>query len=235
MSIRIDSLLVRRSQKTIVVVPHLELDQRPTLVLGVNSAGKSTLFSVVSGKITPTRGIVQTNENVAHVEQKFRPVVGFTALEYCAYVSWLGGKNKAQAKAEAYSWLEFVDLSRAAQQKCETLSGGEQARLAIGTALNSGAHTLLLDEPSASLDPMSKERIHTVYQRIVDSERNLVVSTHDTGDLHDPFERVVVFDNGQVHFDGTRAAFINLASEEHSSPAHELSRSFMRRRQAYEA
>ena len=96
--------------------------------------------------------------------------------------------------------------------------------------MNSGSKTLLLDEPSAALDPLSKELITKVYQKIVEMGHNLVVSTHDAGELQKPFERVLVLDKGKLRFDGSRSEFIQLASELDDNPVHNLARSFARRR-----
>ena len=229
-TIRVDALKIRRSNKTILDIPQLTIDERPTLLLGANGAGKSTLFSVLASDSSPHDGVVLRVGSISLVEQKFMPIVGFTSGEYCAYVAWLFGQDRKIAKKHSLEWLNFVDLSRVADQRCESLSGGERSRLAIATALNSGAKTLLLDEPSAALDPLSKELITKVYQKIVEMGHNLVVSTHDAGELQKPFERVLVLDKGKLRFDGSRSEFIQLASELDDNPVHNLARSFARRR-----
>ena len=228
-TIQVNALRVRRSNKTILDIPQLVIDERPTLLLGANGAGKSTLFSALASDSSPKDGTVLRKGSISIVEQKFNPITGFTSSEYCAYVAWLFGRDKKTAKKESLDWLDFVDLSRVSSQRCESLSGGERSRLAIATALNSGAETLLLDEPSAALDPLNKEHVTEVYQRIVDRGHNLVVSTHDAGELQRPFERVLVLDKGKLHFDGSRQDFVQLATESGNTPAHILSRSLVRR------
>ena len=230
MSILAESVVVQRSGATVLNCQHLTLDQRPTLLLGANGAGKTTLLSVLAGQVEPSEGYVQASGRVALVEQSFRPIVGFSSAEYCAYVAWLHGQNRKRARDKSRYWLEFVDLSRVSQQRCESLSGGERARLAIATALNSGAEILLLDEPSAALDPLNKQAITEIYQRVADAGQTLVVSTHDAGELQRPFERVVVLDHGVIHFDGERSEFLELAAQRGNTPAHILARSFAQRR-----
>lgn len=114
-------------------------------------------------------------------------------------------------------------------QRCEKLSGGERSRLAIATALNSGADMLLLDEPSAALDPVSKQAISDLYCQIVEYGQSLLVSTHDSADLKFPFERVIVLDAGQIRFDGSCAEFQDLSLQQGDSPAHILSKAFKKR------
>ncbi|HIW95420.1 MAG TPA: ABC transporter ATP-binding protein [Candidatus Corynebacterium gallistercoris] len=225
----ITALRVVRGGRSILDIPSLQLDQRPGLLLGVNGAGKSTLFSVLSSRSKPTSGTIERSGSVALVEQTFRPILGFSSAEYCAYVAWLAGQKRRVARTEAVSWLKFVNLEHKAAQKCESLSGGEQARLAIATAMNSGADLLLLDEPSAALDPVSKAQVSEVYQRIVREGYSLLVSTHDVGDLRPPFQRVIVLDSGEVHFDGTLSQFRQLAHGHDLTPAHTLARAFAER------
>ncbi|MDO4761946.1 MAG: ABC transporter ATP-binding protein [Corynebacterium sp.] len=229
MGITVERLTLSRSKEITLDIPFLEFDHRPTLLLGVNGAGKTTLFSVLGGHLKPYNGSVRTRGKIAIVEQHFRPIVGFNCAEYCAYVAWLRGQSWKQAQRDAASWLNFVDLQPQEQQRCEKLSGGQRARLAIATALNSGADTLVLDEPSASLDPISKQTITSLYSRIVNQGQSLIVSTHDSAELQPPFSRVVVLHAGRIHFDGDRAAFHQLAFDTGNSPAHVLARAFRAR------
>lgn len=226
MFINIEGIKVTRSKRIILDISQLIIDQRPTLLLGTNGAGKSTLLSVLGRKIKPDTGTVNSSGVVASVEQNFRPIVGFTCAEYCSYVAWLRGQPWKNARRDCANWLDFVDLSHAGRQRCESLSGGERARLAIATALNSGSDTLLLDEPSAALDPLSKQKITAIYERIVQQGQALLVSTHDSAELQHPFERVLVLHAGKIYFDGNRQDFLGLSSRPGDSPAHVLSRAF---------
>lgn len=229
MPISVSNLEISRSGKILLRIPELTLDHVPTLLLGVNGAGKSTLLKTLCSKTGESKGKVYSQEKIAFVEQEFRPIVGFTSAEYCAYVAWLHGQSRKVSQDEANKWLGFVGLDSATTQRRETLSGGQKARLAIATALNSGADFLLLDEPSASLDPLSKEKTREIYHRIVENGQGLLVSTHDSGELHAPFERVIVLHEGEIVFDGTRNSFIELAQQSGDSPAHILARSFVQR------
>lgn len=230
MTLGVEELRVLRRHRCVLDIPALVFDHRPTLLLGANGAGKSTLLSVLSHRLRPSAGHVAGEHRAFLVEQSFRPIVGFTALEYCAYVAWLFGRGRRQARTESPRWMDFVDLRAKSEQRCETLSGGEKARLAIATALNSGARMLLLDEPSAALDPVSKQRISEIYAQITARGIALVVSTHDASELQAPFARVVVLDGGRVHFDGTREGFWALSRSAGNSPEEVLARSFAGRR-----
>ncbi|WP_245803037.1 ATP-binding cassette domain-containing protein [Corynebacterium phocae] len=233
MPIELQALTVVRQGRCVLNIPHLEIGNRPTLLLGANGAGKSTLLSLISGRMKPTSGTISATDSIAFVEQQFKPIVGFTCAEYCAYVAWLFGQDRKAAAKNSLSCLEFTNLDHLANQRCENLSGGESSRLAIATALNTGATTLLLDEPSAALDTVNKQHITEIYRKIVDAGQNLVVSTHDSGELQEPFSRVIVLASGTIEFDGDRKEFLELADTEGNSAAQVLARSFRSRRQGY--
>ncbi|MDO4928250.1 MAG: ATP-binding cassette domain-containing protein [Corynebacterium sp.] len=235
MNMNLSEVQVAAKHRTILEIPYLEIDARPTLLLGANGAGKSTLLNVLAGLRKVSHGSVHTVGNVTLIEQQFRPIVGFNALEYCAYTAWLQGQKQVQARKNAQGWLEFVGLQEVMEQRCEHLSGGEQARLAIATGLNTGADTLLLDEPSAALDPLHKNEISRVYERIVAGGHRLLVSTHDAGEIQSPFQRVLVLDHGRICFDGACPEFFAVAQTPSDHPAKQLAQSFLRRRGNYAA
>ena len=77
-TIRVDALKIRRSNKTILDIPQLTIDERPTLLLGANGAGKSTLFSALASDSSRHNGVVLRVGSISLLEQKFMPIVGFT-------------------------------------------------------------------------------------------------------------------------------------------------------------
>lgn len=134
----------------------MRFDSRPTLVLGINGAGKTTLLRVLSKQLRPKRIDSLPNGLIVYVPQQFLPIHGFSAREYTSYVAWLNGEQRRKAESNAEMWLDFVGLSEQSGRNCQKLSGGQQSRLQLATALNSGAEVLLMDEPSAALDPIAK-------------------------------------------------------------------------------
>ena len=117
--------------------------------------------------------------------------------------SGLNGQGRRQAKVEAPRWLAAVGLDGYERHSCQKLSGGQQSRLALAMTLNSGAELVLLDEPGAALDPLSKEMLRELYGMVVSAGVNLVVSSHDPTDILGPFARVVIIDRGAVRFDNS--------------------------------
>ena len=85
-TIQVNALRVRRSNKTILDIPQLVIDERPTLLLGANGAGKSTLFSALASDSSPKEGTVLREGSISIVEQKFNPITGFTSSEYLSLI-----------------------------------------------------------------------------------------------------------------------------------------------------
>lgn len=230
MSITASSLQVHRKKRLVLDIPQFHLDQRPTLLLGVNGAGKSTLLSTLCGHISPSQGSVNHAGSTVYVPQYFQPIIGFTCEEYCTYVAWLQGQTRKQARQDSSYWLHFTQLSELKDQRCDKLSGGQSARLAIATALNSGSNNLLFDEPSASLDPVSKNELTQLYALIQKEGKHLLVSTHDVGDLDNPFERIILLHQGKIHFDGSIKEFENIATAHDKTAASYLAHAFLSRK-----
>lgn len=197
----------RGSRVDVIAGVTIQMDSRPTLLIGENGAGKTTLLRVLSGDLQPTLGSVTREFSVVYLPQHFISIPGFSCLEYVAYVSWLWGASRKNARRESLAWLEFVGLAELSAHRCDRLSGGQQARLALAAAVGSGAETLLLDEPTASLDPLARDHVKKIYGKIVNEGVGLVVSTHNSSELCEPFERVLVMERGKIAFDGSLSGF----------------------------
>jgi len=185
------------------------------LLLGRNGAGKTTLLRLAAGLLKPKSGKIHRPGRVLYLPQQFVLVPGFTCSEYVSHLAWLNGQGRRQAKTEAPRWLAAVGLDGYERHSCQKLSGGQQSRLALAMALNSGAELVLLDEPGAALDPLSKEMLRELYGMVVSAGMNLVVSSHDPTDILGPFARVVIIDRGAVRFDNSPQA---LRGNAHADP-----------------
>jgi ABC-type multidrug transport system ATPase subunit len=121
--------------------------------------------------------------------QHVRPVAGLSVEEQVAYCAWLKGLSKAHARAEARLALERVDLIDEASTSSKRLSGGQLRRLGLAQALVGADGWLLLDEPTAGLDPDQRDR----FARLIGGlEASLVVATHQVEDIGSLFDHVVL-------------------------------------------
>jgi ABC-2 type transport system ATP-binding protein len=187
-----------------------------TLLLGPNGAGKSTLLKLLAGQEQPRRGSVAFEgdrsrgalfRNVCWMPQQATAMPGFTARDQLEFSAWIAGVGRKQAACRANEALEMVDLTAKADSKSSTLSGGQLRRLALGQAWVRGGEVLLLDEPTAGLDPAQRRGFRAALDAF-DFPGGIVISTHQVGDVAGQFDRVTVLDSGAIKIDGTREEFL---------------------------
>lgn len=185
---------------------NLTIDAGPrTIVLGPNGAGKSILMRVCHRLLQPTSGQVLFNGpemldgRCRHAMVFQRPVMlRRSALDNVAYGLALSGMRRPQRLREAQEALERVGLGHLATQPARTLSGGEQQRLALARASALRPELLLLDEPTANLDPSAAQGIEAAIQRMHEAGTKVVLITHNLGQAHRLGDEVVFLDAGRV-------------------------------------
>lgn len=209
-----------------------EMPAGRTVLLGPNGAGKSTLLALGATALAPDVGDVRMGawsgasrrdrstfrRAVGWMPQQVRPIGGLTCREQVAYAGWLKGLDRATAWQAAGAALDRVDLASEADRRTSQLSGGQQRRVGLAQILVHHADLLLLDEPTAGLDPNQRARFRDVLREI-SHEVPVLVSTHQVDDLTDLFDTVVVIDHGQTRFTGTPEQFMALAPTGSPHPA----------------
>ncbi|MFI2211255.1 ATP-binding cassette domain-containing protein [Streptomyces sp. NPDC020141] len=202
----------------------LEFPSGHTALLGPNGAGKSTLLSLGASARTPRTGRVtwgsldsarsrdrgEYRRRIGWLPQRIEPVPGLTVREQAAYAGWLKGLSKRRAWDGAAQALDRVRLTELADRRSHQLSGGQLRRLGIAQALVHRAELILLDEPTAGLDPVQRGVFRELVSELSGTTR-MIVSTHQTEDLADVYEAVVVLDRGAPAFQGTIGDFLSLA------------------------
>lgn len=195
-----------------------------TVLLGPNGAGKSTVLSLAASMQRPDEGIVsygnQTTtrrtdvktyrRHVSWLPQHVECVPGLTAREQVSYVGWLKGMRRSEAWEAALAALEQVEMRQHADRKVAELSGGQLRRVGVAQSLVHKAQVLLLDEPTAGMDPRQRRVFHDVLGRL-GSDVSVILSTHDVGDLDDMYDNVVVLAGGTVRFSGPVGDFLSRA------------------------
>ena len=187
-----------------------------TLLLGPNGAGKSTLLKLLAGQERPSSGKVSLRGDVSRealyrgvcwMPQQAKATPGFTVREQLEFSAWVAGAARQSAARKAGQALEMVDLVAKAGVKSSSLSGGQLRRLALGQAWVRGGEVLLLDEPTAGLDPAQTRRFRAALGGF-DFPGGIVISTHQVADLAGQIDRVTVLDSGTISADGTREEFL---------------------------
>lgn len=169
MELKAIQLTKQYGSKTAVNHLNLSLSNGVYGLLGANGAGKTTLMRLLCDIQTPTSGkITLDGKNISVLGEKYRNLLGylpqqfgyypdFTAWDFLMYVAALKGLSEKQAHKKATELLEAVDLAEKRNLKIKTFSGGMKQRLGIAQAMLNNPRILILDEPTAGLDP--KERV----------------------------------------------------------------------------
>lgn len=194
-----------------------------TLLLGPNGAGKSTLLRLAAAIAQPQHGSITLNglsstdpayrRAVAWMPQHITPMTGLTAREQVAYTGWLKGMSRRAAWEESTAALRLVDLAEEHDKRAAQLSGGQLRRLGVAAALVHQADVLLLDEPTAGMDPTQRRTFRDVVEQLSDRIR-VLLSTHDVADLAEGADQVTVLHQGVVRYHGTGADFLTHAPPE---------------------
>ncbi|MFG2292646.1 ATP-binding cassette domain-containing protein [Streptomyces sp. NPDC048603] len=211
----------------------LVADASATVLLGPNGAGKSTLLGLAASQLSPARGSVSFGgarpdrrglaayrRRVAWIPQQITPVPGLTVREQVAYAGWLKGMDRRAAWEASGRALERVGLADLAGRRSNRLSGGQLRRTGIAGALCHSSELILMDEPTAGLDPVQRRVFRELVAELSRTVQ-VVVSTHQTEDLADLYDRVVVLDRGAVRFRGSPAEFHALAPDGTSGSGRE--------------
>ncbi len=195
----------------------LALGRGVTGLLGPNGAGKTTLLRILATALaadagsvrilgqdpTTTSGRIAVRRRLGYVPQETGFPRGFTTFGFVDYLAILKEwTSQAARRAEVRRVLDLVGLTDVASKRVSALSGGQRRRVVLAQALLGCPDLLVLDEPTAGLDPAQRGRLRDVVGRAGETS-TVVISTHQTEDVAALCERVVVLDGGRVLFDGT--------------------------------
>jgi ABC-type lipoprotein export system ATPase subunit len=164
---------------------HLDLVVEPgeiTALVGPSGSGKSTLLGILAGWITPTEGSVTTPDDLtlAFVFQNPHGVARRTALDHVSLPLLGKGMTRAEADRRALGILEKFGLGAHGTRQFRSLSGGEAQRLMLARAVAVDPLAILVDEPTAQLDPISSATVVEVLHAMADDGRMVLIATHDT-------------------------------------------------------
>ena len=168
-------------------------------LIGANGSGKSTLLRVLHGLLRPSAGSVLRDGALRQAMVFQRPyALRASALFNVALALWLRGTRWGHARAQAQQALQRVGLASQALRNARTLSGGQLQRLALARAWSLQPHVLLLDEPTASLDPHAKRDVEALMADFAATGMTLVFASHNLGQVKRLATRVVYLEQGRV-------------------------------------
>ncbi|MBA2555739.1 MAG: ATP-binding cassette domain-containing protein [Chloroflexi bacterium] len=222
----------RRSGPVVLDGFSWEVPEGRTVLLGPNGAGKTTLLSLGAAALQPWGGQVHLGpvdsarrrdresfrRAVGWMPQHVRAVPGLLCREQVTYAGWLKGMSTREAWTAASAALSQVGMMELAERMTSQLSGGQLRRVGLAQALVHDARVLLLDEPTAGLDPAQRARFRETLAALP-PEETVLVSTHQVDDLSELFDTVVVIDRGVIRYQGSVTAFLDLAPPDAQRPA----------------
>jgi ABC-2 type transport system ATP-binding protein len=178
-------------------------------LLGPNGAGKSTLMRILATITQPSAGRVLWNETeIAHHPDVLRAVLGYlpqdfgiypnlNALEFLEYLAAVRGIAAASARKRIGELLELVNLTDAAKRPLGGYSGGMRQRVGIAQALLNDPQLLIVDEPTAGLDPEERMRFRNLLSEL-SGERLVILSTHIVSDVEAVATEIAILSHGQL-------------------------------------
>lgn len=204
-----------RSERAVRALSDVTLRIAPgerVALVGANGCGKSTLLRLLHGLLRQTSGHVQTAPLKQQAMLFQRPhLLRTTVQNNVALGLWLRGRPWALAKTLALSALARVGLTELAQRNARKLSGGQQQRVAMARAWALDPQILLLDEPTASLDPHAKREVEALMEEFANSAAGmtLVFASHNLGQVKRLASRVIYLEHGRLLADLPVADFFN--------------------------
>lgn len=189
-------------------------------LLGVNGAGKTTLMRMLTTLLNPSAGTVTWDgQDVVRMDKDYRRLLGylpqdfgvypdFTVQDYLMYIASLKGIRPALAKARTEEMLHMTGMTQYRKRKMKALSGGMKRRVGIAQAVLNDPKILILDEPTAGLDPSERIRFRNLISELA-ADRIVLLSTHIVSDVESMARQIILMKTGRFVMTGTTEELIH--------------------------
>lgn len=204
---------VSKQYKNLIAVDRVSLKFHKGVygLLGANGAGKTTLMRMICGIVTPTSGSISFDGTDVK-DESYRAVLGylpqdfgyypeFSGMDFLLYMASLKGLDSKTAKKRSQGLIKLVSLEDVAKRKIKTYSGGMKQRIGIAQAMLGNPKILVLDEPTAGLDPRERVRFRNIIAEL-GKESIVLLSTHIVSDIEHIADEIIMIKSGQLIYQG---------------------------------
>jgi ABC-2 type transport system ATP-binding protein len=201
---------------------NLQIEHGMYGLLGPNGAGKTTLMRIMATTLQPTEGTVlyddydvtkhqhEIRKIIGYLPQDFRAFEGVRVRDFLEYVAILKQLKPKSIKAAIADVLDITNLGDRAEAKIHELSGGMKQRLGIAQAFLGDPKVIIVDEPTAGLDPEERTRFRNLLAEI-SMGKAVILSTHIVSDIEDSCYRLSVLDHGKIVYSGGLQGLIDVS------------------------
>lgn len=223
MEVRFNDLTKKFGDLTAVDHMNLTMTNGVYGLLGVNGAGKTTMMRMLCTLLKPTSGSITCDgKDIFEMDSEYRKLLGylpqdfgfypeFTVQDYLMYIASLKGVRPVVAKKRIKELISKVGLSKVANKKMKKLSGGMKRRAGIAQAMLNDPAILILDEPTAGLDPNERIRFRNLISELSE-ERLVLLSTHIVSDIEYIANQIFLMKDGKLVHSGTSNELIRSMS-----------------------
>lgn len=209
MKLFIEHLSKQYGEKKALDDIHVELTSGVYGILGANGSGKTTLMRILASVAKPTSGSIYLDgQDIYQLNHQYRDLIGylpqhvglyksFTAEKLLSYIASLKGLSKEEANKKVAEVMDLVGLSEHKKEKVGKFSGGMKRRVGIAQALLNDPSILIVDEPTAGLDPKERIRFRNLLSQIA-SNRIVLLSTHIVSDIEFIAKEVLILKGGRL-------------------------------------
>lgn len=212
---------ITKKYKSVTALKHIFLTLSNGIygLLGPNGAGKSTMMNLITGNLRPDGGHIRWNgTDIRALGAYYRSILGyapqqqglydtFTGRRFLSYMAALKGISRKELPGELARVLAYVNLEQAADRPMGTYSGGMKQRILIAQAIMGSPRLVVLDEPTAGLDPKERVRIRERIRELA-GDKIILVSTHVVSDIEPVASQILLLKSGHLVDQGTVADLI---------------------------